>query len=343
MTVREEYRVQCFGYLRKFLDYQETIRGRSRLTVEEYFKDLRALFRFLKRFRGLTDQPEADIAITDIDKDFLGRVTLDELNEFLYYCKSTRGDQSRTLARKACAIRVFFRYLTHHEKELTNNPAELLETPPPRKTLPKYLTPAQGQALLQSTDGKFALRDFCMLTLLLNCGLRRAEVAGLNVSDYRPSTRMLRVLGKGNKERLVPLNAACVQALEAYIPTRPVEGVPASDRAALFFSARRRRMTVDGVHYVVKGYLGRIEGLEGYTTHKLRHTAATLMYQFGHADLLALKEILGHESVSTTEIYTHLSDEQTRQAVESHPLAGVEPPKARRGRPRKNAAESTDE
>ena len=325
--MRQEYISQCFPILRDFLGYMEVVKGRSVNTVEEYFIDLRTFFRTIKKLRGLvpSDTEPENISITDIDIDFIRTITLQVGYEYMNYVKNDRENHARALARKACSLRVFFRHLTNYTHQLEVNPVLNLDTPKTRKTLPKYLTLEQSIALLQCADGEFAERDYCMLTLLLNCGLRRAEIVGLNLNDIR-SDGTLRILGKGNKERIVYLNAACRDALDRYLPTRPVDGVEKKDKNALFYSRLKKRISLQGVHYIVKGYLKRVEGLENYSTHKLRHTAATLMYRNG-VDIRVLKEILGHENLGTTEIYTHLSSEQLEKAAEANPLAHIRPRK----------------
>lgn len=324
---------ECFPILREFLRYMEVVKGRSTGTVEQYFIDLRTFFRYIKQLRGLVPAalPEEEIGIADVDIDLIRSVTLQDAISYLGYAKTERQNHDKALARKACSLRVFFRHLTNYTHALDYNPVENLDTPKTKKTLPKYLTLEQSLDLLKSVDtqhSEFPERDYCMLTLLLNCGLRRAELAGLNITDIR-SDNTLRVLGKGNKERVVYLNEACRKALEQYLPTRPVDGVERKERSALFYSRLKKRITLQGVHYVIKGYLSRI-GLSDYSTHKLRHTAATLMYQHGGVDIRVLKDILGHENLGTTEIYTHLSSEQVKKAAESSPLSHVRAPKKRR-------------
>lgn len=330
--MRQDYTEECFPILRDFLGYMEVVKGRSVHTVEEYFIDLRTFFRFIKQLRGLVPptMKEEDIPIADVGIELIRSVTLQDVYEYMSYVKSERQNHARALARKASSLRVFYRHLTNYTHQLDYNPVENLETPKARRTLPKYLTLEQSISLLQSADGEFAERDYCMLTLLLNCGLRRAELAGLNLSDIR-SDNTLRVLGKGNKERILYLNDACLDALKQYLPTRPVDGVEKKERNALFYSHLKKRISLQGVHFVVKGYLSRIKGLEGYSTHKLRHTAATLMYRNG-VDIRVLKEVLGHENLGTTEIYTHLSDEQIKNAAEANPLAHIKPRKGARSK-----------
>lgn len=320
--MKSEYLAQCPLVLREYLGYIETIKGRSAQTVNEYFLDLRSFFRYMKRQRGKVSPSvsEDDIDILDIDIPFISTISLTDVYEYMNYVKNERGNGTRSRARKTTALRMFFRYLTDHTHALETNPIQNLETPKSKKALPKYLTLEQSIELLEQVDGEFEKRDYCMLTLLLNCGLRRAEVAGINLSDIGQD-RTLRVVGKGNKERLLYLNDACWEALHDYLKVRPVDGV--KDKNALFLSHLCKRISAQGVYYVVKSYLKQVPGAEEYSTHKLRHTAATLMYQHGHVDIRVLKDILGHENLGTTEIYTHLSDAQIKQAAEDNPLANI--------------------
>ena len=261
-----------------------------------------------------------------MDLPLLRSVTLNDLFEFLNYTKADRSNSNVTRARKVSALRQFFHYLTDVTHQLETNPAKNLSIPKLPTRMPKYLTLEQSIELLSlpESTGNYAERDYCILTLLLNCGLRRAELAGLNLNDVR-SDHTLRVIGKGNKERILYLNEACQKALEAYLPKRPVDG--AKDKRALFYGHTKQRISVQGVHYIVKGYLKQIPGAEDLSTHKLRHTAATLMYQQGGVDVLVLKEILGHKNLGTTQIYTHLSSKQLEQAAAANPLAHMSPKK----------------
>ena len=320
--MRKDYWDACPEILRGYLGYMETVKGRSSKTVDEYFTDLRTFFRYLKRQRRLVDFNTADseISIEDIDLDFVKSVTLNDVYDYLNYAKNERGNSNKTRARKVSSLRMFFRYLTDKTNQLPYNPVQNLDTPKAKKTLPKYLSLEQSLELLTKVSGEFPQRDYCMLVLLLNCGLRRAELAGLNLEDIgRDNT--LRVRGKGNKERLLYLNEACQDAIRQYLKVRPVDGV--QDKHALFLSRLNKRISLQGVHYIIKGYLKQVDGAQDYSTHKLRHTAATLMYQQGGVDIRVLKDILGHENLGTTEIYTHLSNAQIQQAAENNPLSHV--------------------
>ena len=306
--------------LMDFLSYMQTIRGRSANTVKVYFYDLRVFFRFMKLRRNLVDENTEfeDIRINDIDIDFIRTVTLSDLYAFMAYVSNDRDNSSYARARKVSSLKSFFKYLTFKAKLLDHDPAAELESPKIMKRLPRYLNIEESKQLLSSVDGKFTERDYAIITLFLNCGLRLSELVGINISNIKGS--VLTVIGKGNKERSIPLNQACMKAIEDYMKVRPVDGV--KDRNALFLSNRRRRISKESVQKIVKKHI-RAAGLdpERYSTHKLRHTAATLMYKYGNVDIRSLQELLGHESISTTQIYTHLDSSQLRTAVDSNPLA----------------------
>ncbi len=309
--------------IRNYVTYTETVQGRSTNTVDEYVSDLKTFFKYLKIYRGLVDADTEfhDISINDIDVDFIRSVTLTEVYEFLVFCKNDRDNNNQTRARKTSSLRSFFKYLTVKCKVLDFNPIDQLDSPKTKKALPKYLTLEQSMELLNNVDGEYKERDYCILTLFLNCGLRLSELCGLNVTDIR-SDNSIRVLGKGNKERIVYLNDACIEAINAYLRVRPVDGVPAEHKRALFLSRLKRRISRKTVQHIVYTNLEKIGlGGQGYSVHKLRHTAATLMYQHGNVDIRVLKDILGHSNLGTTQIYTHLSNEQIKEAVESNPLS----------------------
>ncbi len=320
----KRYLAESPPILREYLGYMETVKGRSVNTVNGYFIDLRTFFRFLLIQRGIcADNPESPPDISLVDISLLKSVTLNDLFEFLNYAKSERENSNVTRARKVSSLRRFFHYLCEITRQLDDNPAKNLSSPKLPSRMPKYLSYDQSVQLLRlASQGRYAERDFCILTLLLNCGLRRAEVAGLNRTDVRDDNT-LRVIGKGNKERILFLNQACQEALSAYLPKRPIEGT--KDKKALFYGHTKDRISLQGIHYIVKNYLKKVSGAEDYSAHKLRHTAATLMYQQGGVDVLVLKEILGHENLGTTEIYTHISGEQMRRAADANPLSGIHP------------------
>ena len=320
--------------LRDFLIYHETIRGHSKATVDEYYLDLRNFFRYLKIERGLVPRKTEleNVPIRDVDIDFIRKVTLAEVYDYLSFLSRDKirqpnstepqfGISQTSRARKIAAIRSFFKYLTVKAKLLDENPVQDLDSPKVPKSLPRYLTLDESRRLLMSVEGKNKERDYCILCLFLNCGLRISELVGLNVSDYRGES--IRVLGKGSKERTVYLNDACQDALNTYLDVR--KDIAPTRMAALFLSNRRARMSVDAVQVMVKKYLTRA-GLDAslYSTHKLRHTAATLMLQNG-VDVRTLQEVLGHENLNTTQIYTHIDNAELRTAAAANPLASFSP------------------
>ena len=313
--------------LRDYLVYCETIKGKSEKTVEQYYIDLTLFMRFLKSERGLTDPavPFSEIDVKDIDTELLSTVTISDLYSFLIYCKSERSNGNATRARKTSALKSFFKYLCNISHKISNNPAAELDAPKLRKSLPVHLSLDQSVDLLEAVDGEFKERDYCILTLFLNCGMRLSELCSLNYTDIRQD-RSLKILGKGNKERVIYLNDACMNAVNEYMKVRPVDGVAAKDKHALFLSKRRQRISNKTVQHIVYTCLDKAGlGGQGFSTHKLRHTAATLMYQNGGVDIRVLKDILGHESLGTTQIYTHVANKQIEQAIDSNPLAKLEP------------------
>ncbi len=324
-----DYQTQAPPVLRDFLAYHETIQGHSSKTVDEYFLDLRNFLRYMKLEKGLVPRsvPLDEISIDDVDVSLVRSVTLADVYAYLSFLSRSRaknhnspqagcGLEASTRARKVASIRSFYKYLVNKAKVLTENPIQELDAPRQRQTLPRFLTLDECIQLLDSIDGANSERDFCIITLFLNCGLRISELVGLNLSDVRDDR--MRVLGKGNKERFVFLNTACRSALDDWLAVRTQSA--AVDPYALFISRRRTRVTKDGVHYMIKKRLAEA-GLDRdkYSAHKLRHTAATLMLKNG-VDVRTLQEILGHEHLNTTQIYTHVDSEAMRQAAQLNPL-----------------------
>ena len=257
---------------------------------------------------------------------FIRSITTNDIFEFMNYVADERSNMSSTRQRKSSSLKSFFNYLTIHEKLLEVNPTENLTPPKSKKALPHFLSLEQSIELINAVDGPDQERDRCMLTLFLNCGMRLSELVSINISDVLRNNNTMRILGKGNKERIVYLNQACLDAIDGYLAVRPKDGV--IDRNALFLSSRKQRISPKTVQFIVKKYLEKIGlGGPGYSVHKLRHTAATLMYRYGDVDIRVLQDILGHENLGTTEIYTHTSDKQMEAAVNANPLANMSPPK----------------
>lgn len=313
----------CPPIIRDFLTYNETIRGKSSRSVEGYFIDLQNFFRYLLIARGLVDKKTEfeKIDISPVNLELIKTVTISDLYAYLVFCKNERGNGTATRARKTSTLRIFFKYLSSQTHQIENNPALMLESPKVKQALPKHLTLEDSYQLLSSVEGPNKERDYCILVLFLNCGLRLSEMCALNLNSIS-SDSTLTVIGKGNKERMVYLNEACVNAITDYLKVRPNNNIPITDKNALFISRNHRRISPKTIQHIVKTYLEKSGlGNMGYSTHKLRHTAATLMYQHGNVDIRVLKDILGHENLGTTQIYTHVSNRQIKNAIDANPLS----------------------
>lgn len=323
----------CPQILRDFLTYHETIKGQSQLTISEYYLDLRMFLRFIKLMR--CDMPIhtklEDIDIRSIDLRFVEEITTSDVFDFLSYLANDRAVNADTAvqdygispsarSRKLSAIKSFFKYLTVRTKQLSENPVADLEYPKLRKSLPKYLTLEQSAALLQAVSGPNEKRDYAIIMIFLNCGIRRSELVGLNLTDVYEDR--LRVVGKGNKERFVYFGTPCRKAIDAYLPERNKKVL--SDNRALFGSRDNNRISVTAVHRLIKKYL-LAAGLDPtqYSAHKLRHTAATMMLS-GGVDVKTVQEVLGHENLNTTQIYTHIENTELKIAAEANPLSKLD-------------------
>ncbi len=316
--------------LQEFVSYKSVIQGCSAKTVDEYVLDLRTFFRFLLATRrGMpTEGEEFDqISIREVDMETVRSVTTEDIYAFLMYAGRTRGNQNAAKARKLSSLKGFYKYLVTKRHYFENNPTANIESPKQKKALPKYLSMEESLMLLGAVrsdkESKNVTRDYAILTLFLNCGMRVSELAGIDLSDVDRELRSLRVVGKGNKERIVYLNEACRDSVAAYLSERALKVADLNPRpTALFLSSRGQRISVKTVQWMVYKYLD-MAGLESkhYSVHKLRHTAATLMYQSGNVDVRVLKDILGHEQLNTTQIYTHVSNERMEEAMSHNPLA----------------------
>lgn len=323
----------CPQILREFLIYHENIKGQSQLTISEYYLDLRMFLRFVKLMRGdmPMSTPLEDINIKDINIDFIRQIDTSDIFDFLSYLANDRavnpesaapdyGISASARARKLSAIKSFYKYLTVRTKQLQENPVADLEYPKLRKSLPKYLTLEQSAALLQAVSGQNEKRDYAILMLFLNCGIRRSELVNLNLTDVYEDR--IRVVGKGNKERFVYFGSACRKAIDAYLPERNKKVL--SDNRALFGSRDNNRISVTAVHRLVKKALLQA-GLDStqFSAHKLRHTAATMMLS-GGVDVKTVQEVLGHENLNTTQIYTHIENTELKIAAEANPLSKLD-------------------
>ena len=314
----------CPQILRDFLTYHETIKGQSQKTISEYYLDLRMFLRFIKLMRS--DMPIHtrldDIPIKDVDLNFVREITTSEIFDFLSYLANDRnpnpdspapdyGISATARARKLSAIKSFYKYLTVRTKQLQENPVADLEYPKLRKSLPKYLTLEQSSALLQAVSGQNEKRDYAILMLFLNCGIRRSELVGLNLSDVYE-----------DRIRVVYFGSACRKAIDAYLPERRKRVL--TDNRALFGSRDNNRISVTAVHRLVKKALLQA-GLDStqFSAHKLRHTAATMMLS-GGVDVKTVQEVLGHENLNTTQIYTHIENTELKIAAEANPLSKLD-------------------
>lgn len=334
-----DYLKEAPPVIRDYLVYLETIMGRSPRTVNEYYLDLRTFFRFILQKRGLVS-PALDfssISLALVDLELARSITRAEVLDFLVFTARERpkhhksvetdyGNEVRTRARKVSSLRGFYKYYCDKLQVITDNPTKSLDMPKAQTALPKYLTLRESLQLLESVEGKYKERDYCIIVLFLNCGMRVSELVGINLQDI--SDDRLRLLGKGNKERMVYLNQACLDAIDAYLPHRITP--KAGHKNALFISQFGQRINVQTVKALVKKYLGAAGLAQKHcSVHKLRHTAATLMYQNG-VDVRTLKEVLGHENLDTTMIYTHVVDQNLKDASEANPLSHISPSKGKK-------------
>lgn len=314
--------------IRSFLSYKLNIQNRSPLTVSEYWLDLRAFFRFIILSRGDTEEKDFEkVDVSAVDLAYVESVSTSDIYDYLLWL-AERGVKAVSRARKLSAVRAFFKYHTTKSHLIKTDPSEHIDSPSVKRKLPKYLSFEEAVELLDSVDmaDPNGERDYCILTLFLNCGMRLSELVGINLSDISHDYTKLTVTGKGSKQRTIYLNEACRDALRAYINVRArnatQHGNTIKDKNALFLSNRNTRISNKTIQWTVNKYLEKSGlGGKGYSVHKLRHTAATLMYDKGGVDVRVLKEILGHEQLNTTQIYTHVSDRQIEQAMDKNPLA----------------------
>lgn len=311
------------AYLNEYITYLRVIKGSAERTVEAYCGDIRLFLKYIKMTKmSLPKDTEFEnISIADIPIEILDNLNLTDIYGFLNYVSKDRENSAVTRSRKASSLKSFFKYLTTKTSYLKKNPVKDLEMPSLKKGLPHFLTLDQSIEMLKNAgSGEYAERDYCIITLFLNCGMRLSELVGMNIQSFNLNERTLKLLGKGNKERMIYLNDACIDAISRYLESREQ---PQSEPNALFLSRNGKRISKRRVQQIVENTL-KAAGLDGQglSTHKLRHTAATLMYRNG-VDTLVLKDVLGHKSISTTEIYTHISDENLKKASESSPLSNI--------------------
>ena len=317
--------------LREYASYVSTIKGNSEKTVCEYLLDLRTFFRFYITKRDLFS-PKSDefekISIKDIGIDDVRAVTTENIIEFLMFTNFERENNTTTRMRKLSSLRSFYRYVHGKKHYVDSNPTIEVDAPKKSKTLPKYLSFEEAIKLLETvksdTKSPTRQRDYSIIALFLNTGMRLSELVGLNLESFDADLTYVKVLGKGNKERVVYLNDAARDATVSYLRVRLDPKYIRTDTNAFFLSGRQKRISNKTVQWIIYKYLD-LAGLgsKGLSVHKLRHTAATLMYQSGNVDIRVLKDILGHEQLNTTQIYTHVVDNAMEAAVRYNPLSDV--------------------
>lgn len=310
-------------FLNDYILYLRIVKNCSQRTVDEYYGDIRLFLKYIRVMKDDNYSQEAidTVSINDLNISLLKGLTLHDIYEYEFYLADERDNNERSRARKTSALKSFFNYLTNNVHLLENNPTINIEMPSHKKSIPKFLSLEESLKMLSSINSDNPIRDYCIITLFLNCGMRLSELVGINKNDIDFTEKRIKLLGKGNKERIIYLNDACINSINEYVNSREN---PPNEPHALFLSRLKKRISKRRVQQIVENTLksADLDGL-GYSTHKLRHTAATLMYQHGNVDTLVLKEILGHESIVTTEIYTHISNKDLQKATDSSPLANI--------------------
>lgn len=315
-------------FLNEYIMHLKVVKMLSQRTIEEYFMDTRLFLKYIYNQSHNTNADDiTEVDIRNMTADDIRKITVSDIYGFIFFTADERKNLERSRYRKISSLRSFFKYMDRVAHLIDKDPCKDLDIRTPKAARPKFLSLDESLRLLKASDSTDSKRDYCIITLFLNCGMRLSELVGINIRDIDFYENRMEVLGKGNKKRTVYLNKACIDALNRYLEDRR-SNTKAADEPALFISNQNHRISKRRVQQIVESTLEKA-GLDGkgITTHKLRHTAATLMYQYGDADVLQLKELLGHANISTTEIYTHLNDENVRNAVESNPLAGVKPDK----------------
>ena len=316
-------------FLNEYLVHMKIVKLLAERTIEEYYTDIRLFLRYIYENNHNTGKTLSEIDIRDMNVSEIKNISVSDIYNFIFYTSDERHNKDRARYRKISSLRSFFKYMEKTAHIIEKDPTKDLDVPVPKASLPKFLSLNESLRLLETADTADSRRDYCIITLFLNCGMRLSELVGIDIKDIDFYENRLKVLGKRSKERMVYLNQACVDALQKYLVIRK-NNPKAADEPALFISNQNRRISKRRVQQIVEETLQKanLDG-KGITTHKLRHTAATLMYQYGDADVLTLKELLGHANIATTEIYTHLNSESVRNAVENNPLSKVKSDKAK--------------
>lgn len=316
-----------------YLNYLKSIKGLSKSTIKEYTYDLEAFIEF-QLIRKLYNNDRQDYMdnfnpskINEYaNENFFENLNIQDFYAFLSYLDNHKNDTATTRSRKISAIKSFYKYMYSEIEIIDNNVADKLTNPKISQRQPIYLTLNETEILLATISKEqnefLRARDMAIVFTFLTTGMRLSELVSIDLSDVNKDN--FKIIGKGNKERTVYLTSNCQELINIYIIKRS-EYLKDDSINALFVSTRKKRISNRTVQATIDKYLEKA-GFDTkiYSTHKLRHTAATLMYKYGNVDIRALKDILGHASVSTTQIYTHLDDDDLKDAVNKNPLSGLE-------------------
>lgn len=305
---------KCSWILSDFLDYLSVVKGKSQNTLKEYRLDLITFFNFIIKRKSLK------ISHHEIDLELLKNVSLSDMYAYMSFVKNERLNGPSARSRKTASLRTFYNYLTNKIKVIDKNITLELESPKIPKRNPIYLNFQESKKLLSNIDSnsKYYSRDYCIVSLFLNCALRLSELCSIDLNDIDLDSNTLKIIGKGDKERLIFLNNMVLSSLKEYLKDRSTYKINADDKNALFISSRGCRISNRAVQLLIKKYTKGFE--KNITPHKLRHTSATLMFKHGKVDIRTLQKVLGHENISTTQIYTHVDDDGIKKAFESNPL-----------------------
>lgn len=303
--------------LSDFLDYLSVVKGMSKATLKEYRLDIINFFRFIIKRKKLS------ILESEVNVDVIKGIDLMDMYAYMNFIKNERLNGAYARGRKTASLKTFYKFLTDKAKVIDKNIALELESPKTPKRNPIYLNLDEAKRMLNAidTDYKYFYRDYCIVSIFLQCALRLSELCSINIKDIDFSEMSLRVVGKGDKERMVYLNDSVGNSIKRWLEDRNKYRIKEGHEDALFISNHRTRITPRGVQNIVKKYANALGLDKNITPHKLRHTSATLMFKYGKIDIRTIQRVLGHESIATTQIYTHVDDEGIKTAFKSNPLS----------------------
>lgn len=320
-------------YLNNYLKYCQFILFYSETTVNEMYVDIKTFMRYLivknneKEYKNLTIELFKEIEITDFNINTLNNIRPYDIEQYIYFLRYMLDNSEKTRNRKLSSLKRFFRYLADNNL-IGNNPALHIKYAQSEKRLPKYLTLNESKTLLSKTitnETRNYIRDYAIECIFLNCCLRLSELVGINLTDIKLDEMTLRVTGKGNKQRIIYLNEATKEAIEEYLKIRPKLDKTKPDYNALFLSERKKRISRRNVQLITEKCLknafdGNIKNLH---THSLRHTGATLMHSENNANIVIIQKILGHKQLSSTEIYTHVTNKKMQKIMNNCTISSI--------------------